>query len=62
MLDINSSVILIDHHDGTTVDEMWYNKAYHWDRKSRYWRCTASAGDKYYVVKGESNGSEITRS
>jgi len=46
MLGINSSVITIDHHDKTTPDNMWYNKAYHWDRKSRYWRCTALAGDK----------------
>lgn len=46
MLDINSSTIIIDHHDKTTPDQMWYNKAYHWDRKSRYWRCTALAGDK----------------
>jgi len=46
MLDINNSTVVIDHHDKQTVDDMWYNKAYHWDRKSRYWRCSATAGDK----------------
>lgn len=46
MLDINSDTIIIDHHDKDQTDNMWYNKAYHWDRKSRYWRCTASAGHK----------------
>ena len=42
MLGINSSIVTIDHHDKNTPDDMWYNKAYHWDRKSRYWRCSAS--------------------
>lgn len=47
MLGINSSNIVIDHFDKNKPDStLWYNKAYHWDRKSRYWRCTASAGDK----------------
>jgi hypothetical protein len=55
MLGINSSIntpdekwtiITIDHHDKQNVDDMWYNKAYHWDRKSRYWRCTAKSVDK----------------
>jgi radical SAM superfamily enzyme YgiQ (UPF0313 family) len=46
MLDINSDTIVIDHHDKTVFDSsLWYNKAYHWDRKSRYWRCTASDGN-----------------
>ena len=46
MLGIDNSNICIDHHDKTKLNDMWYNKAYHWDRKSRYWRCTAFAGDK----------------
>lgn len=47
MLGINSSTIKIDHHDKEKIDPvLWYQKAYHWDRKSRYWCCTANAGDK----------------
>ena len=46
MLGINSSTIVINHQDDTTPDDMWYQKAYHWDRKSRYWRCNAIADDK----------------
>jgi putative methyltransferase len=47
MLGINSSTVKIDHHDKEKIDPvLWYQKAYHWDRKSRYWRCTANAGDK----------------
>ena len=46
MLGINSSTIVINHHDDTTPDDMWYQKAYHWDRKSRYWRCNATVDDK----------------
>lgn len=42
MLGINSDTIVIDHHDKAKPDQYWYNKAYHWDRKSRYWRCLAS--------------------
>jgi putative methyltransferase len=42
MLGINSSTIKIDHHDTNAPDKLWYNKAYHWDRKSKYWCCTAS--------------------
>ena len=42
MLNINSDVIEIDHHDTEKMDPtLWYQKAYHWDRKSRYWRCKA---------------------
>lgn len=40
MLGINSDELIIDHHDKETPDDYWwYHKAYHWDRKSRYWRC-----------------------
>ena len=46
MLGIENENIIIDHADKNNPDDFWYNKAYHWDRKSRYWRCTASAGDK----------------
>ena len=46
MLGLNSSTIIIDHADKDNPDNMWYNKAYHWDRKSRYWQCTATIGDK----------------
>jgi putative methyltransferase len=42
MLGINSDMLCIDHHDKNAPDEMWYNKAYHWDRKSKYWQCTVS--------------------
>ena len=42
MLGINSDKLLIDHFDKESVDDYWwYHKAYHWDRKSRYWRCQA---------------------
>jgi putative methyltransferase len=47
MLGINSDTLLIDHYDKEYIDpQVWYQKAYHWDRKSRYWRCTAQANDK----------------
>jgi stress response protein SCP2 len=46
MLDIDSSTFTIDHHDKISADDMWYQKAYHWDRKSRYWRCQALVDDK----------------
>jgi len=47
MLGINSSTVKIDHHDKDVINkDLWYQKAYHWDRKSRYWRCSAVAGDK----------------
>ena len=47
MLGINSDTLLIDHYDKEQIDPLlWYQKAYHWDRKSRYWRCTAQANDK----------------
>lgn len=43
MLGINSDTIMINHSDKSKPHpELWYNKAYHWDRKSRYWRCSAS--------------------
>lgn len=44
MLGINSDTLIIDHHDKVEPDHLWYNKAYHWDRKSKYWACTASNG------------------
>ena len=47
MLDIDCDTLQIDHHDKTNMDPvLWYQKAYHWDRKSRYWRCSAVASDK----------------
>ena len=46
MLNIDSNKIIINHHDKITPDDMWYQKAYHWDRKSRYWRCDAQIDDK----------------
>jgi hypothetical protein len=42
MLGINSDRLIIDHYDRLPADNLWYNKAYHWDRKSKYWCCTAS--------------------
>jgi len=43
MLGINSNRILINHFDKKQPDPiLWYNKAYHWDRKSKYWQCAAS--------------------
>jgi radical SAM superfamily enzyme YgiQ (UPF0313 family) len=45
MLGIDKDIITIDHHDKAIVDDTWYNKAYHWDRKSRYWRCTVSKAE-----------------
>ena len=42
MLGIDSDVLIVDHHDKTPTDELWYNKAYHWDRKSKYWCCSVS--------------------
>lgn len=44
MLGINSDTLIIDHHDKEPITDLWYNKAYHWDRKSKYWCCTASNG------------------
>jgi putative methyltransferase len=45
MLGINSDTIIIDHSDKTTPHAtLWYNKAYHWDRKSKYWCCSVSNG------------------
>ena len=47
MLGINNDTIIIDHHDKQSIDPvLWYQKAYHWDRKSRYWRCSAVTCDK----------------
>lgn len=42
MLGLNKEIITIDHHDKDLADDMWFNKAYHWQRKNRYWRCKAS--------------------
>lgn len=42
MFGIDSDTLTIDHHDIAKTDEKWYNKAYHWDRKSKYWCCTVS--------------------
>ena len=42
MLGIDSDVLIVDHHDKNPTDELWYNKAYHWDRKSKYWCCSVS--------------------
>jgi putative methyltransferase len=41
MLGLDEDVIYIDHHDHTTPDNKWYQKAYHMERKNRYWKCTA---------------------
>ena len=42
MLGINSDIVTIDHNDKSTVDDSWYFKAYHWNRKLSYWKCNAS--------------------
>ena len=43
MLGIRSNNLLIDHVDQKPVDtKTFYHKAYHWNRKASYWRCTAS--------------------
>ena len=46
MLDIDSDTIIINHADKDVVDNKWYNKAYHWNRKNGYWKCTASKDKK----------------
>tara|TARA_R110000772_G_scaffold101387_2_gene201850 strand:+ start:3397 stop:5271 length:1875 start_codon:yes stop_codon:yes gene_type:complete len=46
MLNIDSDTIIIDHEDNNIADNQWYNKAYHWNRKSGYWKCTASKTKK----------------
>ena len=47
MLGINNDIITINHNDTEAADPiLWYQKAYHWDRKSRYWRCHAVTCDK----------------
>lgn len=43
MFDLDTDTIVIDHSDKSKPDPyLWYNKAYHWDRKSKYWACTIS--------------------
>lgn len=43
MLDIDGEELIIDHYDKEAPHpRLWFNKAYHWDRKSGYWRCNAS--------------------
>lgn len=50
MLGIHSDLITIDHRDQTEPTELWYNRAYHWDRKSKYWCCSASdATDQDFI-------------
>lgn len=50
MLGIHSDLITIDHRDRTEPTELWYNRAYHWDRKSKYWCCSASdATDQDFI-------------
>jgi hypothetical protein len=42
MLGLNKEIITIDHYDKDDTDDLWFNKAYHWQRKNRYWKCKAS--------------------
>lgn len=43
MFGLDTDKILIDHNDKTEPHPyFWYNKAYHWDRKSKYWACEIS--------------------
>ena len=49
MFDLDTDTVVIDHNDKTQPDPyLWYNKAYHWDRKSKYWACSVS--DANHVV------------
>lgn len=43
MFDLDTDRVTVDHNDKSNPDPyLWYNKAYHWDRKSKYWACTIS--------------------
>ena len=46
-LNLNASTLTLDHWDknNTTDDRHFVHKAYHWQRKNRYWRCSIS-GDE----------------
>jgi putative methyltransferase len=47
MLGIRSNNLIIDHSDRSPMDKKtFYHKAYHWNRKASYWRCTVSDGNK----------------
>ena len=46
MLGIDTSCVNIDHFDKTKSDDNWYRKAYHYQRKIGYWKCTASKTKK----------------
>ena len=41
MFNIDANYITIDHHD-KTIDNNWFNTAYHYQRKNGYWRCSIS--------------------
>jgi len=42
MFDINTDTIAIDHTDKEKPGSDWYQKAYHYNRKVGYWKCTVS--------------------
>ena len=47
MLGIRSNNLIIDHFDRSPMNKKtFYHKAYHWNRKASYWRCTVSDGNK----------------
>lgn len=49
MFDLDTDSIVVDHTDKSQSDPyLWYNKAYHWNRKSKYWACSVS--DANHVV------------
>ena len=42
-LNIDTGTLLLDHWDKNTIDDRHFvHKAYHWQRKNRYWRCSVS--------------------
>ena len=41
MYGVKANYITIDHHD-KTIDNNWFNTAYHYQRKNGYWRCSIS--------------------
>jgi putative methyltransferase len=43
-LGIDSTEVVIDHYDKNNIDDddLFVKKAYHWQRKNRYWKCSLS--------------------
>ncbi len=46
MLGIDTDRVHIDHFDKTKPTDEWHRKAYHYQRKIGYWRCSASKNKK----------------